>query len=123
MLIGTVAYMSPEQIKAETVSSASDIFSLGVIFYEMATGRRPFKGGAEVAVMYKIVYDEPPAPATLAAELPRSLDALILRMLVKNPRSAAACSRGRPHRTSSPRRRACRWRRARPSAASRSALD
>jgi adenylate cyclase len=84
-LIGTVAYMSPEQIKAETVSSASDIFSLGVIFYEMATGRRPFKGGAEVAVMYKIVYDDPPAPVTLAAELPRSLEALILRMLAKNP--------------------------------------
>ena len=53
-LIGTVAYMSPEQVKAETVGSASDLFSLGVIFYEMATGRRPFKAGSEVAVMYQI---------------------------------------------------------------------
>ena len=101
MLIGTVAYMSPEQIKAETVSSASDMFSLGVIFYEMATGRRPFKGGAEVAVMYKIVYDDPPAPATVdrgpsALRSTRSSS----RMLAKNPddRPTRGRRRGRARR-------------------------
>src|SRR5206468_9190025 len=62
MLVGTVAYMAPEQIKAEGVGSASDIFSLGAIFYEMATGRRPFRAGSEMAVMYQIVWDQPPAP-------------------------------------------------------------
>ncbi len=85
VLLGTVAYMSPEQIKAETVGSASDIFSLGVVFYEMATGRKPFKAGSEVAVMYQIVYDQPPSPATLNADVPPSLDALIVRMLDKTP--------------------------------------
>ncbi len=84
-LVGTVAYMSPEQIQAERVGSASDIFSLGVIFYEMATGRRPFKGGSEVAVMYQIVHDQPAAPAILKPELPSALETLILGMLDKNP--------------------------------------
>ena len=86
MIVGTVAYMSPEQVKAETVGSASDIFSLGVVFYEMATGRKPFKAASEMALMYQIVHDQPPAPANFNPELSQSLEALILRMLDKNPR-------------------------------------
>jgi predicted ATPase len=86
MLVGTVAYMAPEQIKAEGVGSASDIFSLGAIFYEMATGRRPFKAGSEMAVMYQIVWDQPPAPATLNPDIPPALETLIVGMLDKDPR-------------------------------------
>jgi predicted ATPase len=84
-LVGTVAYMSPEQIKAESVGSASDIFSLGAIFYEMATGRRPFRAGSEVAIMYQIVWDQPPAPTSLNPAVQPALEALILRMLEKDP--------------------------------------
>ena len=87
MLIGTVAYMSPEQVRAETVTTASDIYSLGVVLYEMATGRKPFKSGSELAVMHQIAYDQPPAPTTLNPALPLSLETLLLRMLDKNPRS------------------------------------
>jgi predicted ATPase len=85
MLVGTVAYMSPEQVRAETVSTASDIYSLGVVLYEMATGRKPFKSGSELAVMHQIAYDPPPAPTTLNPDVPLSLETLILRMLDKNP--------------------------------------
>jgi predicted ATPase len=85
MLIGTVAYMSPEQVKADTVGTPSDVFSLGVVLYEMATGRKPFTSGSELAVMHQIVYDRPLAPTTLNPDLLLSLETLILRMLEKNP--------------------------------------
>ena len=84
-LVGTIAYMSPEQIKAEGIGSASDIFSLGTIFYEMATGRRPFRAGSEVAIMYQIVWDQPPAPTSLNPAVQPALETLILRMLEKDP--------------------------------------
>ena len=85
-LIGTVAYMSPEQVKGETVGSASDVFSLGAIFYEMATGRKPFRAASEVSVMYQIAHDQPPPPGQVNPELATGLDALIIGMLDKNPR-------------------------------------
>jgi predicted ATPase len=85
-LIGTVAYMSPEQIRGDTVDSASDVFSLGVVFYEMATGRKPFPTGSEVSLMYHIVHEHPPPPSRLNAELPAPLETLIVRMIDKNPR-------------------------------------
>src|SRR5262249_27132491 len=85
-LVGTVAYMSPEQIKREAVGSASDVFSLGVVFYELATGRKPFHTGSEVSLMYHIVHTDPVAPGSLNADTPRSLEALILRMIEKDPR-------------------------------------
>jgi len=85
-LIGTVAYMSPEQIKGETVASASDVFSLGVVFYEMATGRKPFHTGSEVSLMYHIVHGDAAPPGSVNPEVPRSIDTLILRMIEKDPR-------------------------------------
>ena len=85
-LIGTLSYMSPEQVKGEAVESGSDIFSLGIIFYEMATGQRPFKADSEVAIMHAIAYDQPPLPSHLTPGLAGSLERLIFGMLDKNPR-------------------------------------
>jgi len=85
-LVGTVAYMSPEQIRGEAVASASDVFSLGVVFYEMATGRKPFPTGSEVSLMYHIVHDHPLPPSRLNPELAPPLETLIVRMMDKNPR-------------------------------------
>lgn len=62
-VVGTPAYMSPEQGNAEHEDWRTDIFSFGVILYEIACGRRPFEGKNAHAIMYQITHEEPPAPA------------------------------------------------------------
>jgi predicted ATPase/tRNA A-37 threonylcarbamoyl transferase component Bud32 len=84
-LVGTPRYMSPEQVRAERVSPASDIFSFGVVLYEWATGRHPFAGDTLIEVLQAIATAEPPTPSRLKPEVPAALDALILEMLRKDP--------------------------------------
>jgi predicted ATPase len=84
-IIGTVAYMSPEQARGDTVGPESDIFSLGVVFYEMVTRQKPFGGDSEVSVLHAIAYDDLLSPSVLNPEVPPPLESLILRMLEKNP--------------------------------------
>jgi predicted ATPase len=85
--VGTPLYMSPEQVRAEVVGAASDVFSLGVVLYELATGRHPFPADSEAGLLHAIVTQEPLPPARLNPEVPAALDALILHMLAKGPRS------------------------------------
>lgn len=82
-VLGTTAYMSPEQARGETLGAPSDVFSLGIIFYEMATGKHPFQASSLMATLYAIHSQEPLAPATLNARVPRPLSDLILAMLRK----------------------------------------
>ncbi len=82
-LLGTVAYMSPEQARGEAVGPASDIFSLGIVFYEMATGRHPFQSETLVGYLHAITGQTPPPPSQLKPDLPSALNALIPRMLEK----------------------------------------
>jgi len=84
-VLGTTSYMSPEQAQAETATPASDVFALGVVLYEMATGRRPFVAPTSFAVMAAIVSEQPVPPARLNPSLPPVVDALIMRMLAKEP--------------------------------------
>jgi predicted ATPase len=84
--VGTPFYMSPEQARAEAVDAATDIFSLGVVLYELATGYHPFNADSEFAVLHAIVAQTPVPPARLNPEIPVSLDALIQHMLTKEPR-------------------------------------
>ncbi|MEK6288181.1 MAG: protein kinase [Acidobacteriota bacterium] len=86
-LVGTVAYMSPEQVRGDTVGPASDIFSLGVVFYEMVTRQKPFSGDSEVSVLHAIVYDDLLSPSVINPEAPPPLESLILGMLDKDPRA------------------------------------
>jgi serine/threonine protein kinase len=81
--VGTVAYMSPEQVVGERVDHRSDIWSFGVLLYEMMSGRLPFPGEYERAIMYSIVNVEPKPVSTLVADVPPALNALIVKMLAK----------------------------------------
>lgn len=82
-LVGTMRYMSPEQACAETIASASDIFSLGLVFYELATGQHPFKAETVIGTLHAITSQSPLPPSRLNPASSSALDALILRMLEK----------------------------------------
>jgi tetratricopeptide (TPR) repeat protein len=84
MLVGTVSYMSPEQTRAEPLDGRSDIFSLGSVLYEAATGLLPFRGPSALAVMHEIATLNPLAPSTLRPDLPPEFDVVIERALAKD---------------------------------------
>jgi predicted ATPase len=85
IIVGTTSYMSPEQARGETAGPPADIFALGIVLFEMLTGRRPFAGESVLAVLHGIVSEHPVPPSRLRPALPSSLDALVLRMLAKAP--------------------------------------
>ena len=84
-LIGTPYYMSPEQIQGRKVDKRSDIFSFGVLLYELLTYKKPFTGNEPTAVMYKIVHEEPENAADLEQVCPPSLREIVSRILEKDP--------------------------------------
>jgi non-specific serine/threonine protein kinase len=84
-VLGTVAYMSPEQALGESLDPRTDIFSLGIVFYEMLTGRNPFAADAATAVLLNIAQRTPPPPSTINPDVPRELDPIVAKMLAKNP--------------------------------------
>ncbi len=84
-VLGTAAYMSPEQTRGHSVDSRSDIFSLGSVLYEAATRTIPFQGPSMLAVMHAIAAVEPTPPSKLRPELPREFDLIIERALAKDP--------------------------------------
>jgi len=84
-IIGTPSYMSPEQVKGRPVDGRADIFSLGVILYELVTGEKPFPGKNVTTVIYKIVNEDPIPPIELDASLHPGLNAVIKKALAKDP--------------------------------------
>ncbi len=84
--VGTAGYMSPEQVQGQDADHRSDIFSYGVLLYELLTGQLPFKGVHETALAYEIVNVDPPPMSALKPELDPNLDAIVLQCLEKDPR-------------------------------------
>jgi serine/threonine protein kinase len=84
-MVGTPAYMSPEQSAGGPLDARGDIFSLGCVLYQMATGRMAFGGGSPLRILQALATANPPPPHKLAPSIPRSLSALIMRLLAKNP--------------------------------------
>jgi serine/threonine protein kinase/tetratricopeptide (TPR) repeat protein len=85
IVLGTLPYMAPEQVQGRQVDARSDVFSLGVILYEMATGLRPFQGATASELAAAILYQRPPAPCGLNPGLPAALDRIVERCLAKRP--------------------------------------
>ncbi|HKQ98096.1 MAG TPA: protein kinase [Candidatus Polarisedimenticolia bacterium] len=84
-IVGTVAYMSPEQAEGKPVDPRSDVFALGIIFYEMCTGERPFRGDTTVSILSSILKDTPPPVTQANVTLPRDVARIVNRCLMKDP--------------------------------------
>jgi eukaryotic-like serine/threonine-protein kinase len=82
--IGSPAYMSPQQVREHPLNHQSDIFSLGVVFYQLLTGTLPFQGSNNYSIIYQICNSEPPPPSSLRKDLPPSIDAIVARALKKD---------------------------------------
>ena len=85
VIVGTIAYMSPEQAEGQTVDARSDIFSFGSVLYEMATGRRAFQGNSTIATLSAILRDEPEPASAVGLDVPQDLEKIINRCLRKDP--------------------------------------
>ena len=84
-IVGTPNYMSPEQIRGEEVDPRTDIFSAGVLMYELLTGVKPFDGPDVTAIMYNVTHVHPPSPRFYNAALPKDIEEIIYRALAKDP--------------------------------------
>lgn len=84
-IIGTPAYMAPEQARGEKVDHRADLFSLGVVLYQMLTGVRPFRGNDHLAILSSLALDTPPEPHVVNPQVPATLSAYVMYLLAKDP--------------------------------------
>jgi serine/threonine protein kinase len=85
MVVGTPAYMAPEQLLSEEVDARSDLYSVGVILYECLTGRAPFEAKSPISLIAKVLNETAVAPEGVKAEVPHAISELVMRLLAKNP--------------------------------------
>jgi tRNA A-37 threonylcarbamoyl transferase component Bud32 len=85
LLIGTLRYVAPEQIRGEEVDRRTDLYALGVVLYQMLTGRVPFEGPTDFAILKAQIEDPPAPPRSLVPEIPEGLERIVLKALEKSP--------------------------------------
>jgi len=85
MVIGTAAYLSPEQAQGNPVDARSDVYSLGCVLHEALTGDAPFSGDTPLSIAYKHVRETPERPSTVNSDVPEALDAIVMKAMSKNP--------------------------------------
>ena len=83
-MVGTLKYMSPEQVIGAKVDARTDLFAAGVVLYQLVTGTKPFEGDSDFAIMQAIAQQDPPRPSTLNLSLPAGVDAVVFKALAKN---------------------------------------
>src|SRR5918992_27888 len=83
--LGSVDYFSPEQARGDPATEASDVYALGIVLYEMLTGRRPFTGDSAYAIAVKRISEDPPDPRSVVPDLPQALVAVVMRALRREP--------------------------------------
>jgi serine/threonine protein kinase/tetratricopeptide (TPR) repeat protein len=86
LVVGTVPYMAPEQVRGESVDARTDLFALGVVLYELASGKRPFAGSTHADISSAILRDSPESLASMRHDVPADLERIVVRCLEKNPR-------------------------------------
>jgi tetratricopeptide (TPR) repeat protein len=91
--LGTAGYMAPEQVRGQTVDARVDLWSLGILLYEMLTDVRPFRGDDAVSVAHAILHDDAPRPSTLRPTIPRAIDDLVVALLQKDREQRYATAR------------------------------
>jgi eukaryotic-like serine/threonine-protein kinase len=92
-IMGTLQYMSPEQLQAKEADARSDIFSFGLVLYEMLTGKRAFEADSQASLIASVLKDQAPAPSSIARVSPASLDYIVSTCLAKNPDDRWQCAR------------------------------
>src|SRR5438094_8501971 len=97
MMVGTVAYMPPEQALGRQPDARSDLYSLGCVTYEMVTGRPPFLGDDPVAIISQHINTAPVAPSWHNPQVPRALESMVLRLLAKDPNERPENAAAIPH--------------------------
>jgi serine/threonine protein kinase/beta-lactam-binding protein with PASTA domain len=90
VIMGTVAYLSPEQVATGSADARSDVYAAGVLLYELLTGTPPFTGDTAISVAFRHVNDQVPAPSLIAGDVPPELDALVLRATDRDPATRPA---------------------------------
>ncbi|MGV9326284.1 Stk1 family PASTA domain-containing Ser/Thr kinase [Streptosporangium sandarakinum] len=90
VMIGTIAYMSPEQVTAAAADARSDVYAAGIMLFELLTGSQPYEGDTPMSVAYRHVHDTVPLPSSLLPDIPPQLDALVARATARDPEGRPA---------------------------------
>ena len=92
-MVGTLKYMSPEQVQGLPIDSRADLFSAGVVLYQLLANHRPFDGGSDFAIIHEIIDHQPSAPSNFNPRVPPALDAVVAKALAKSPDQRFATAR------------------------------